>query len=864
MGDPENQQGETQVAGSVDVNTTDHATANTSTKPGGDQATSHNKRSSTTTTGGDDMASDNSQTQTRMKKPRKKRKTYSCGVCRKFKTRCDFEPLVGKCHRCNVLRLECSLTKEREEEILAAVESTSKTTLAPASLVSGQLPALAAANPVVANDAVVVAPVAATLSSRLNKLESSVGSLNSKLDLALMLLQGSNSAISNLKNLTSSKAGMGDRNATYDDDDDDDDDDAADGHDHSDSDSASTSASASVGDHDRDERNGRGLASESDAHLPPHFKESSQTPTHNFSKNFVNGIKLQEPPLKLISDIDERLFPTKAQSQQDILAKTQRPFVVARFNFLKYFNQHEQLCLDLSRDFLVKSHFWIIPGGIKEINRTYVEKHLFITSVFTIIAMGFDENNKYEKEQEQLYPLVERFLTNTLTMFEKLTDHDIEAILYCSMFNISRKSKRHRQLKFNSLVLCNFAVNSVLNIVDFHKIKERVLINEEYSALDLYHLRILNSLTACRLQYSIGSGNFTIQDDMLKEFNNLTAKFPQANFGDDIKISEINLGDIVNGIFLNFKAYFKGFSKRFRAETRSHADRNRDVAGGATDDGGKGGKDGNGNNSHNGNDASAQELECLVIPELEYWLKNWDELLSKDGGGVLLFAYDFYYSMICRSFLTEFFEEEFQNDVVYFKCALKTMKRYCFSLLDGFLKLPPSLIKGAPAITLHQLVYACLTLCDFLHCFDVAERQQVLNLCTKIYWHLNTIGEKLNEATDNVGKIIKSLIDTSKRKARVSGRSAAPRNTKRGSPSTTPGFQQSVQSSSALQGSKAGSPQSARSVNSQGSGADSLAAASFNMPDVDQFNSFEDFFQDFFDNLKPTTQSMFSTLQQQQ
>nr|Q6YFE6.2 RecName: Full=Uracil catabolism protein 2 [Lachancea kluyveri]AAO06875.2 pyrimidine regulating protein [Lachancea kluyveri] len=725
------------------------------------------------------MASDNSQTQTRTKKPRKKRKTYSCGVCRKFKTRCDFEPLVGKCHRCNVLRLECSLTKEREEEILAAVESTSKSTLAPASLVSGQLPALAAANPVVANDAVVVAPVAATLSSRLNKLESSVGSLNSKLDLALMLLQGSNSAISNLKNLTSSKAGMGDRNATYDDDDDGDDD----GHDHSDSD------------------------------------------------NFVNGIKLQEPPLKLISDIDERLFPTKAQSQQDILAKTQRPFVVARFNFLKYFNQHEQLCLDLSRDFLVKSHFWIIPGGIKEINRTYVEKHLFITSVFTIIAMGFDENNKYEKEQEQLYPLVERFLTNTLTMFEKLTDHDIEAILYCSMFNISRKSKRHRQLKFNSLVLCNFAVNSVLNIVDFHKIKERVLINEEYSALDLYHLRILNSLTACRLQYSIGSGNFTIQDDMLKEFNNLTAKFPQANFGDDIKISEINLGDIVNGIFLNFKAYFKGFSKRFRAETRGHADRNRD---------------------------------CLVIPELEYWLKNWDELLSKDGGGVLLFAYDFYYSMICRSFLTEFFEEEFQNDVVYFKCALKTMKRYCFSLLDGFLKLPPSLIKGAPTITLHQLVYACLTLCDFLHCFDVAERQQVLNLCTKIYWHLNTIGEKLNEATDNVGKIIKSLIDTSKRKAQVSGRLAVPRNTKRGSPSMTPGFQQSVQSSSALQGSKAGSPQSARSVNSQGSGADSLAAASFNMPDVAQFNSFEDFFQDFFDNLKPTTQSMFSTLQQQQ
>ena len=137
----------------------------------------------------------------------------------------------------------------------------------------------------------------------------------------------------------------------------------------------------------------------------------------------------------------------------------------------------------------MKSHFWIIPGGIKSIDREFVEKHCFITSVFTIIAMGFDENDKYEKEQEELYPLVEHLLTNTLTMFEKLIDHDIEALLYCCMYRFTRKSKRYRQLSFNPLVLCNFAINSLLNIVDFHKIKERVLLEEQYNGCLLYTSR---------------------------------------------------------------------------------------------------------------------------------------------------------------------------------------------------------------------------------------------------------------------------------------------------------------------------------------------------------------------------------------
>ncbi|SCU98857.1 LAME_0G00826g1_1 [Lachancea meyersii CBS 8951] len=724
------------------------------------------------------------------RKPRKKRKTYSCDVCRKFKTRCDFEPLIGRCHRCNVLNLECSLTHERQDEILAAIESSSGTALSTSNLEP-------TSNEKAPKSTSVSHPVASTLNNRLNKLEANLNSLSSKLDLLLMLAQGTNTAVkSNESDLNNSLQ----------------------------AEKPSTQSNESC---TRTHDNSKSDDSEDQSEERDSTPATKQLP-HSFYTDFhkvdLNGLKLQEPPLKLISDIDERLFPTKAQSQKDRIAKTQRPFVVARTNFLKFFNQHEQMCLFLSRDFLIKSHFWIIPGGVKEINRPYVEKHLFISSVFAIIAMGFDENKKYEEEQEIMYPLVERLLTNTLTMFERLTDHDIEAILYCSMFNVSRKSKRHRQMKFNSLVLTNFAISSLLNIIDFHKIKERVMIDEEYDALDIYHLRILNSLTACRLQYSIGFGSFLVPDEVLKDFNNLTARFPQANFGDDIKISEINLSEIVNTIFLNFKSYFRSFSDDFSAKhKRSGAEKR----------------------------STKTPVKPLTFPELEYWLKNWDELLSKDGGGVLLFAFNYYYIMICRSFLTDFYEE-YQNDPYFFRSILKTMKRYCFTLLDGFLKLPSSLIKGAPVITVYQLVYACLTLCDFLHFFDAAEREQILSLCTRIYWHLHTIGEKLNEATENVGKIIKSLIETGKKKVNGGNDVLASFRDSSQRVHDSPYPLQSVLNSHE-------SPQSVVSAASHASGTESTAGGSFNMPDVDQFNSFEDFFQDFFENLKPTTQNIFSS-----
>ncbi|AET37290.1 Urc2p Ecym_1032 [Eremothecium cymbalariae DBVPG len=765
----------------------------------------------------DDLRDTNSYTEGRnvswIRKQRKKRKTYSCGVCRKFKTRCDFEAIVGKCHRCNVLNLECSLTKEREDDILTAIELASGSQRGGRPTVSKEDRSKILTEPLTKN------PVTPILNKRLNTLESNIGKLSEKLDFILGLLKGSCPTVSSGNASTTvtlfpDKVGYSSVEERKDGDDGD------------------ISDNTNYAKHNYDDEYSKvgynKLLNDFQNKDSPTKRVNDPSPSCSniFSKGFLDGFKLKEPPFKLLSDLDTTLFPTKALSDEEKLAKKQRPFLIARTNFMNYFNEHEQLCLRLSREFLVKSHFWIIPGGIKEIDRTYVEQHVFITGVFTIVAMGFAENDKYEKEQGMLYPIVESLLTSTLTLADKLTDHDIEAILYCCMFNISRKSKRHRQLKFNSLILCNFAIDALLTNIDFYKIKDRVLNKEEYNATDLYHLRILNSLTACKLQYSIGYGAFRLQNETTKEFNNLIAKFPQANFGDDIKVSVINLAETLGAIFLNFKEYFKTFSKEFKKSNSLNSKSYTNIS---------------------------NETPKLVFAELEYWLVDWDELLSKDGAGILLFSYHFYYIMICRAFLIEFYEN-FRNDMPYYKCILSTMKHSCFSLLNGFLKLPPALIKGAPVITLHQLVYVCLTMYDFLSYYQLSERQQILNICTKIYWHLNTIGEKTNEATEHVGKIIKSLIDTSRNNRKATFQLPTPV-IQNGDQATQPKLQPPSNNGKSSEGCVTHHTTPNSSINN-----DMESNSNFIMPDVDKFNTFEDFFQDFFEHLKPTTKNMFPTV----
>lgn len=770
------------------------------------------------------------------KKPRKKRKVYSCQECRKMKTRCDFQPLLGKCHRCVVLSIPCSLAEERKEEIQQVLEAMNKNKVktvfdvynkdkvqTPQAMQSGF------ANMNYAKEMESFSSPTKSMSGEYLKLQSDVNYLMTKMNTFEQKLD---------MILTRISGGLTKNN----------------------------------------------IASLNNDNL---FNDNDDTEKMNKTNN--HGVTIENPPFRLLDQIEKELFGTSEDhangklTEREILAKSQRAWVVARQKFMEFFYNHEELCYKLAHAFLKRAHFWIIPGGIKTIDREYVEKHPFIVSVFAIIAMGFDENENFSTEQEILYPIVERLLSNTLTMFDQLHDHDIEAILYISMYTISRKSKKFRQVKFDGLILSKFATDSLLNLIDFHKIKENVE-NGLFDGNDLFHLRILNSLTTLKMGYSVGYCNFSIQDKQIREFNDLTVRFPQSTFGDEIKLGEIKLGDIVNSIFLNFDVFFKENLTFFDKET---------------------------------------DKGSIKVNAMRSWLETYKELSSKDGSNLLIFTYDFYYIVIFRNILSEFATksyETFLENKDYYLACLSTIKKYCFAILTAFLQLPTSLIKGCPIITLQQTVYSCLSLCDFLLCFNTKEKAKILNLCTKIYWHLNSIGEKLNEATQNVGIIIKTLIDSSLNQSSKQNKDGSVMNMKdlflqlqngckhnnikrkknkvsrrnlenHSSISSVTSKQKGGTSNSNSVYSPSGNLSSVSSLNNDNTAAGSLNRTThadrhtnnplysnlnanmqmpqFNfgnpllnqsvlLPDVEQFQSFEDFFQDFFQNrLKPSSQNMF-------
>ncbi|KAL6929262.1 hypothetical protein ACO0SA_002602 [Hanseniaspora valbyensis] len=756
-----------------------------------------------------------------------------------MKTRCDFQPLIAKCHRCVILDIPCSLGEERKEDIKQALEAVNKTNAMKNVFDSNNNNN---SNKNMSGDRN-MAYNSGTLGLEQNKLQPQ-HNIDPGYTEKLAYLQNDISFLNTRMNSIEDKLNIIINHL------------------------ASQATNATVTSHPTSSSSLSSSLVNGKNYNTAFQIEMQQEPP----KLSNHGVTTENPPFRLLDQIEKELFGTYDDSndnsknnrnltEREILAKAQRAWVVA------------SLCFKLAHAFLKKAHFWIIPGGIKTIDREYVEKHPFITSVFAIIAMGFDENENFSTEQEILYPIVERLLSNTLTMFDQLHDHDIEAILYISMYTISRKSKKFRQVKFDGLILSKFATDSLLNLIDFHKIKENVE-NGLFDGNDLFHLRILNSLTCVKMEYSVGYCNFSIQDKQLKDFNDLTVRFPQSTFGDEIKLGEIKLGDIVNGFFLNFDDFYDETLRNFKTNSFRN---------------------------------------IIKINEMENWLETYTELSSKDGSNLLIFTYDFFYIVICRTILFDFASKDynkFLENKDFFIACLNTVKKYCFAILTAFLKLPTSLIKGAPIISLQQTVYSCLSLCDFLHCFNTQEKARILNLCTKIYWHLNSIGEQLNEATQNVGIIIKTLIDSSmvqsvnqnmesrelalkdlfiqiqngcrhnsikRKKTKSSNRnkdnhsSITSVNSKKRSTISqayTPGTHSNVNTIS-----NTATPLSNASLNklhSEISDANNhrhinqfnfgniLSPNSFNFPDVDQFQTFEDFFQDFFQNsLKPKSQNMF-------
>lgn len=555
---------------------------------------------------------------------KRKRKTFSCRSCRKLKTRCDFEPIVGKCHRCNVLKMDCSLTHERADEISSSIAEANAEEEREHELLNSS----------------------GSNSDRLVKVENQLKDVLGKLDV-----------LCNEMKVKTVERKIDDSSVNL------------------------------------------------DFKIFEHLNAQKSNYLDNSTYN---------APLNLISRIDSRLFKRSDRYS---------PLKDSCQEFLKFYEENKELCLVLSKSFLQTAHFWIMPGGLREISNEYVLRHPFITAVFVLLAMCFDENYQYVEEQKQLYWIVRRLL-GTALLTTPLTDHDIEAVVYVSLYNIARKP---HQPPLDGWIMSGMGVQHIMIAINFTGIKDRCK-KQEYLPTDLFHLRILNSLCACHLQYSIGTGRpFMVPEDYF-DLCELAVEYPRSNIEDNIKFAEINVAILVHKLFYQ-KDLFVKIIKR--------------------------------------NDIKILENGSKIFRfvELSDWLQQWEELIHNDTSGVLMFSFEFYHVILSRRFISSFskyFGKDSRIDK-YLEVAHQTACHYSFAVLNRFLELPTSLVRGSPTFQLNQIVYACFTLYDFLSKMKEQMRNKTLNLISKIYWHLNHIGEKKNDATDTVGKIIKSLVDSSEK-----------------------------------------------------------------------------------------------------
>ncbi|CCH45964.1 hypothetical protein BN7_5551 [Wickerhamomyces ciferrii] len=512
-------------------------------------------------------------------KPKRKRKTFSCTTCRKLKTRCDFNKFEKKCYRCNILKLECSLTGEGSINQLDQDKD----------------------------------------SIELKNENSELNDVNKKLNLIM-------------------------------------------------------------------------------DHL------NIQTPTSNPKpKPSKTHKSIEISPFKLISQISKPLTTTTQPSTNSFHSKS-----LEILN--KIYKPNQEICLSLSNNFLTKAHYWIIPGGLTQIDHNYTQQNPFITLVFILISLSFDHKEIFIPNEDYFQSLVFQSVKDLIGLSmlynDDLTDHDLEGMVYlCSYQVVRTKSMQsgEEQKQWDYWILSGHVLKLIMKHFKFNKIKERIDIGE-YLDLDLFHLRIWNALCCCHFGICLGFGmDLLINDEFLK-YCELILKFPEVKLEDEIKFIELGFLQKCFGL-INDEEYLIQLGQDIKDD--------------------------------------------LEIIEFKSWKLSNQKIIDEDFSQILKFCYDYFH--IC-------FLEKLQS--IYPKQDYTTrIKTYLFELIDKFIKLDHILIKGSPNYLMNQLIYTCFKMMELMNKLTPDEQKLCNNNITKIYWRLNQIGEDQNRCTMDVGKIIKEILE---------------------------------------------------------------------------------------------------------
>ncbi len=416
-------------------------------------------------------------------------------------------------------------------------------------------------------------------------------------------------------------------------------------------------------------------------------------------------------------------------------------------NFLNFYLENESLCLLLSKTFLETAHYWIIPGGIGEIDREYVFHHPVNACVYVMLAMAFNMNNKYSVEEKLLYPIARSIITNILVSVP-LSDHDIEALLYVALYGITRRGKKMRTIFASSvkndkertlmegIMLDNFdgwtisssCFNHCIISLDLKSIYERAS-DGCFTDDDIFHLRIFNASCCSHYQFAIGYGRPAVINTSYTGLHKLILQYPNATIGDAIKVAELEL---YWTLCIDRDKIINGWPISVNQQTNK-------------DDG--------------------ENAELFLFSDLDEWYENWSKIMSKDVTHGLQLSYYFTHVVLALQFMRyhqrrngSLDNKPGDNDI-NISFAREQACQYSFSIIKLFLSLPRDSIKGSPLFLFCEIVYACVSLFDFRSSMDNTKQKASLSAISKVYWHLNKAGEEINVATESIAGLIRKLVE---------------------------------------------------------------------------------------------------------
>lgn len=590
-------------------------------------------------------------------KPKRKRKKFSCDNCRKLKTKCVNDGLSSICERCKRLNIECNLPSQRKRKADGEEEEIGNEQ-AEESIVNNET-----TDTIHSLDKI-------SIDKRLDKVENSISAIDNKLNQLISLQQQQLKLSIQPTQLQSQSQSQ-----------------------------VHTLQSTSIQlpqllQHRRDSHNSSAISNQEEV-TSPAFKLDNVT-------ELINKIPVRvdfTSPVLYFSKIRTELLGNQAENK----------FKKATEKFINFFLEHEILCLELSKSFLEYSHYFIIPGGISVIDKDYVLEHPLIACVFVFIAMSISKKFNNTDIKNNILGLLKDILSTIMNKFELLTDHDIEALVYICMYNICGVRPRY----LITLTLMHF-----LSSVDTKNLVERVCKENVYLDDDLYHLRILNSLTAIYLEQVIGMGAPMMFPNFVFDINGITVTFPNATIGDAIEVARLEVLKFITDCINNVKFFTKDnfFNMIYQAQ------------------------DGN---------------KIFQLDYLYQWKEKWKKILLKDISKVGSYVYNFAYIVLSRKYIASNPNDSKEN----LQIIIATASHYSFELLKTFIDFKKEYLRGTPSYQLGQCVYACITLLESLNNLLVEERKKALDMISKAYWNLSKLGLEMSDATGMIAEIIRKLIE---------------------------------------------------------------------------------------------------------